>query len=114
MKLALALLGLAFASTAFAHDVTRSDSKIEVQGREVRVALTLNIKELQAGGNTDLQHIYEIVRQHYFVRAPGDPEEVKLEGSEAIGGPLLQLRVLYTFPNDVSMLTVRSTLYEAM
>jgi hypothetical protein len=114
MKLALALIGMAFAPAAFAHDVTRSDSKIEVEGKEVRVALTLNIRELRSGGNTDVTHIYDIVRQHYFVLAPGDPAAISLQDSQAIGGPLLQLRIVYTFPNDVTMLSVRSTLYEVM
>jgi hypothetical protein len=114
MKLALALIGMAFAPAAFAHDVTRSDSKIEVEGKQVRVALTLNIRELRSGRNTDVTHIYDMVRQHYFVLAPGDPAASRLQSSEAIGGPLLQLRILYTFPNDVITLKVRSTLYEVM
>ena len=109
MKIGVALLSLACATAAFAHDVTRSDSKIEIEGREVRVALTLNVKELKTTGEP-----IDIVRQHYSLHAPGDPEDVRFEGATPIGGPLMQLRLLYTFPQQVTNLAVRCTLYEVM
>jgi hydrogenase/urease accessory protein HupE len=100
---------------AWAHDVTRSDSKIEIAGREVHVALTLNVKELQPPSIPfDAQRVFDEVRQHYFVRSPAEPEDTRLEGASVIGGPLVQLRIVYTFPQDIKTLDVRSTLYEVM
>ena len=114
MRPTAVLLSLTLASAAHAHDVTRSDSKVEVERREVRVSITLNVKELQSGGDQSIEHAYDVVRQHYFVRSPAEPEDVKFEGSSVVGGPLIQLRLVYTFPQDVTTLAVRSTLYEIM
>src|ERR1700733_9219006 len=70
MRMVAMFLGLA--TLAGAHDVSRSDSKVEIQGKEVRVFLTLNYKELQnpAFASEDVQSIFAAVQQHYFV---GDP-----------------------------------------
>jgi len=119
---ALAILSLAAASPAFAHDVTRSDSKIEIEGREARVYLTLNVKELKSPAipleqfdlNRDIPRVWDSIRQHYFVSSPLQPSEVRLESASVIGGPLVQLRILYVFPADITNLTVTSTIYEVM
>jgi len=104
---ALAVLS---AGRLWAHDVSRSDSKIEIQGREAHVTLTLNIEELKAPAAS----VFDIVRQHYFVTAPDWPESVTLEKYSILAGPLVQLRILYTFGHDITALDVRSTLYAVM
>jgi len=105
------------AGPAGAHNVSQSDSKIEIQGREVRVVLTLNEKELQGdaavtGGG--IEPVYETVRQHFLVTDPAVPVETKLETCSVPGGPLLRLRILYVFARDVTTLDVDSTLYRVM
>lgn len=110
MRFALAFLCFATVSV-FAHDVSRSDSKIEIQGREVRATITLNTGEIQNSANADL---YQLVERHYFVTSPAAPESTKLLGYHVLAGPLIQVQILYVFPQDVTTLNVRSTLYEIM
>ncbi|HEY3826194.1 MAG TPA: HupE/UreJ family protein [Bryobacteraceae bacterium] len=123
MRSAAILLGLAvLAGSAFAHDVSRSDSKVEIRGREVRVALSLNIKELQNPSlpsdsidlNKEIEPVFEAVRSHFIVRSPAFPVESRLESYSVLGGPLIQLRILYLFEQDVTALEVKSTLFEIM
>jgi hypothetical protein len=110
MRFALAFLCFATVS-AFAHDVSRSDSKIVIQGREVRATITLNTSEIQNSGNADLD---SLVERHYFVTSPAVPESTTLLGYHVLAGPLIQVQILYVFPQDVTTLDVRSTLYEIM
>lgn len=95
---------------AFAHDVSRSDSKIEVDGLNVRVTLTLNVTELHGVSGS----IPDAVLQHYFVRSEAAPVETTVESYSMLPGSLAQMRIVYLFPRDVTTLEVRSTLYEIM
>lgn len=110
MRLAALVLAVLTAGPLCAHDVSRSDSKVEIQGKEVRVTLTLNLKELQAPAAP----VFDVVRQHFFVSSPALPASVSLEKYSALAGPLVQLRILYVFSNDVTALDVKSTLYAVM
>jgi HupE / UreJ protein len=103
--LAFALIG-----PALAHDVSRSDSKIEVDGKKVRVTLTLNVTELHGVAGP----IPDAILQHYFVRSPAPPLETTVESYTLLPGSLAQMHILYVFPQDVTTLEVRSTLYEIM
>ncbi|HEX4137487.1 MAG TPA: HupE/UreJ family protein [Bryobacteraceae bacterium] len=123
MRSAAILLGLfVLSGSAFAHDVSRSDSKVEIQGREVRVALTLNLKELQNSAlpsdsidlNKEIGPVWDSVRRHFIVRSPAFPVESRLESYSVLGGSLIQLRILYLFEQDVTALEVKSTLFEIM
>ena len=98
------------AATAFAHDVSRSDSKIEIQGREARVTLTLNPTEI----NKTVGSIPDAILQHYIIRSPEPPVQTTVEKYELIPGNLAQTHILYLFARDVTTLEVRSTLYEIM
>jgi hypothetical protein len=98
------------AGSLLAHDVSRSDSKVEIQGKEVLVTLTLNIQELRVPA----AQVFDVVQQHYFVTTPASPESITLEKYSVLAGPLVQLRILYTFDRDVTALTVKSTLYAVM
>lgn len=110
------------AGLACAHDVSRSDSKVEIQGREVRVSLTLNVKELQnpvipsdpLNLDKEISRIFDAVRSHYFVTSPAVPIETTLEKHSVLAGSLIQLQILYVFDQDVTSLDVKSTLYEIM
>jgi hypothetical protein len=112
----IAAMFLALASVLAAHDVSRSDSKVEIQRKEVRVFLTLNYKELQNPAITspEIEPIFNAVKRHYFVTSPTSPILTILEKYSALGGPLIQLQILYTFEQTVTALTVKSTLHEIM
>ncbi len=123
MRIPATLLGLAVsAGLAFAHDVSRSDSKVEIQGREVRVALTLNVRELQnpviasdpLNLDQDIGRIFDAVQRHYFITSPAVPIRTTLEKYSALAGTLIQLQILYVFDQDVTTLDVKSTLFEIM
>ncbi len=116
------VIALIAAGSACAHDLSRSDSKVEIQGREVRVILTLNVKELAvpviSSGPLDLDReiggIFEAVQQHYFIGSPDAPVRTVLEKYQVLAWPLVQLQILYSFGHDVAVLDVRSTLYQIM
>lgn len=108
---ALATLLLALTTgLAIAHDVSRSDSKIEIRGREVRATVTLNVTELRNTVGT----VPDAVLQHYFVGSPAAPVQTTVEKYSMLPGNLAQTQILYLFPQDVTTLEVRSTLYEVM
>lgn len=113
MRALVAVLAIAVAGPAFAHDVSRSDAKIEIQGREVRVALTLNANEMRNSGR-DPDAIFETVRQHYFVTSPAAPMDVRLEKFSVLAGSLVRLNIVYTFDQEVTQLQVKSTLDRIM
>lgn len=108
--LILCALVAALAGSAGAHDVSRSDSKIDIEGREVRVTFTLNPTELV----NPQASVPDIVLEHYFLSSPASPEKTIVESYSILPGSLAQMEVLYAFPQDVTMLQVRSTLYEVM
>ena len=123
MRFLVVLAGMAvLTSLACAHDPSRSDSKVEIQGREARVALTLNVKELQnpviASDPLDLDkeigRIFDAVRRHFLIASPALPIETRLEKYSVLAGSLIQMQILYVFERDVAMLDVKSTLFEIM
>jgi hypothetical protein len=122
MRIAAIILALAMVGPACAHDVSRSDSKVQIQGREVGVTLTLNVKELQNppipfdGVSLDKQiaPVFDAVQRHFFIGSPAAPIATSLEKYSVLAGPLIQLRILYTFAQTVTALDVRSTLHEIM
>lgn len=113
---------------ALAHDMARSESKIEVRDREVKVALTLNLLELRdpvlhfdsTGRMTvddldrDIGAIYESVKRHYAVRDPDAPVRTTLERYVLIDGHAVHLEMLYVFEHEVTALDVTSTLDQVM
>ena len=108
--IAFCVLAIAPSGFALAHDVSRSDSKIEVDGAKVRVTLTLNVTELHGISGA----IPDAVLQHYFVRSPAAPSQTTMESYAMLPGSLAQMHILYVFPQDVTTLEVRSTIYEIM
>lgn len=121
-RVTLSVLAILAATPLLAHDVSRSDSKIEIQGREVRVTLTLNLKELQHPAipletfslDRDIGRVFNAVQSHYFVTSPALPSNTQIEKYSVPGGSLIRLQMLYTFAQPVTALTVKSTLPEIM
>jgi HupE / UreJ protein len=103
-------LAIALSGLALAHDVSRSDSKIEVDGAKVHVTLTLNVTELHGVSGP----VPDAVLQHYFARSPAPTLQTTVESYTLLPGSLARMRILYVFPQDVTTLEVHSTLYEIM
>ncbi len=108
--IAACALAIALSGVALAHDVSRSDSKVEVDGPKVHVTLTLNVTELHGVSGP----VPDAVLQHYFVRSPATPLQTTVESYALLPGSLARMHILYVFPQDVTTLEVRSTLYEIM
>jgi hypothetical protein len=96
-----------------------------VDGADVRVSLTLNLLDLHTGPVVDadgdevvtydeiderIEAVYQAVRNHYHVRAPGEPIASTLERYELVGDAALAMELVYRFGNDVNALTIASTL----
>ena len=131
-------LGSSLAGICAAHDFSRSESRVEVHGREVRVALSLNLLELGGAGNNnvdtngdgvisydELDHaidrIYALIKQHYvlgeIIGQPGPPAapiRVTLTHYGISMGHVLDAQLLYVFPAGVTQLSVTSTLDQIM
>jgi hypothetical protein len=119
---ALALL-FALLAPARAHDVSRSESKVDIDGREVRVLFTLNPAQLRdpvmpAQVPEAIGSIYALVQQHYSVRSPaaarGEEPRVSLEKYEMLANYLMRMEVLYVFGQDVREIEITSTLDQIM
>jgi hypothetical protein len=115
---ALALLFALFA-TAGAHDVSQSQSKIDIDGREVRVLFTLNPVQLRDPVTPEqvplaIDSIYASVQQHYLLRSPAAPVRVTLEKYELLANYLLRMQILYVFAQDVREIEIASTMGQIM
>jgi HupE/UreJ protein len=110
--------------TGSAHDMSRSESRVDVHGREARVALRFNLLELRdVDTNGDgaisydeldaaIDRIYAQIKQHYIVGDPGPPVQVTLKRYGISDGHVLDLELLYVFPREVTTLQVSSTLHQ--
>jgi hypothetical protein len=118
------LLGFMFVAAASAHDLSRSESQIEVAGHDVHVLLKLNLLEL-GYVDTDrngiisydeldnaIERIYQDVKQHYILRSATLPGETRLRRYGVEQDHILWMELDYVFPQDVSQLEVTSTLYQ--
>ena len=126
MRLAALLLALLVAAQA--HDIARTESKLDVRGNEVRAALLVNLTELKgvlipfdstgritvAQLDTLIPAIFETVERHYSVRCPEPPVKTALGSYVLIDGHAVHLEILYTFSQPVETITVTSTLHEIM
>jgi hypothetical protein len=113
-----------FAGTGLAHDMARSESRVEVDGREVRVALRLNLLELgKIDTNGDgvvsydeldaaIDRVYTQIKQHYIVADPGPPAQVTLKRYGVVDGHVLNLELPYVFHQEINQLQVSSTLHQ--
>jgi hydrogenase/urease accessory protein HupE len=124
--LAAASLFLAAASTLAAHDLYRSESRLEVHGREVHAAFTFNLLDFPG---VDQDHsksvteqefdaafdgVYAAILQHYALDSSGPPSKITRNRYRLFDDHVLDLDLTYTFPQDVLGLKVRSTLPEIL
>jgi HupE/UreJ protein len=117
-------LCLSLAGIGVAHDMSRSESRVEVHGREVRVTLRLNLLELRnVDTNGDgvisydeldsaIERIYAQIKQHYVIGDPGPPSQVTLKRYGVSDGHVLDLELIYVFPQEVTQLRISSTLHQ--
>jgi hypothetical protein len=108
--------------SARAHDVPRSESRIEVHEREVRVEFRLDLLELgyvdtKGTGfiSTDeldnsIGLIYADFKQHFVVGAPDPPIQITLERYRVVEDHVVDMELVYEFSHDVTELTLTSTL----
>jgi hypothetical protein len=108
-------------TTPGAHDFSQTESTIQVDGATARVRLGINLLELPGvDANGDLQvtyeeldraiePIFESIKQHYTLAAPGPPANIVAEKSELLDGHVLMLDLVHTFPTPVRTLRVTST-----
>jgi hypothetical protein len=115
---------LGAAASAHAHDVSRSQSRLEVQGVEIQGSITLDLVEFPSVdadhdnfvsyGELEpaLERIYAALNSHFFVGDPGPPMRTRVTRYELLEDHLLRLDVLYTFRQPPARVTVTSTLHE--
>jgi hydrogenase/urease accessory protein HupE len=115
---------LVLSGTVRAHDVSQSESRIDVHGREVRVEFRLNLLELRyvdTNGNgfvsvdeldNSIARIYGDVKQHYVVQGPELPTQTTLEWYRVIEDHVLDMELVYEFPQPVTQLSVTATLFQ--
>jgi hydrogenase/urease accessory protein HupE len=102
--------------------MSRSESRIDINGREVRVEFKLNLLELgyvdkRGTGfisydelDDSIVRIYSDVKQHYVLRAPELPNSITLVKYRVIEDHVVDMELVYQFPEAVTQLSVSSTL----
>jgi hypothetical protein len=130
----LLAIWLICAIPACAHDILRSESNLQVDGRMVRALFILNLFELKdpvVPGNPratvaqldgSIGKIFDSIERHYFLRNilrnfPGNPDapvRTTLGQYTLIDGNVVHMEVFYFFERDIAALEVASTLYEIM
>ena len=120
------LLALALATPLSAHDLYRSESRLEVRGREVRAAFTFNLLDFagvdqngdkrvtQEEFDAAFQRVSAAILQHYSLDSSGPPSRITRERYRLFDEHVLDLNVTYTFQQDVLGLKVHSTLTQAL
>jgi len=116
-----ALVVLVTASPVLAHDPARSESRLEVQGAVVRCELIVDLLEFpgvdQDGNGTisyaeldrSIADVFARVKANLVLRSPHEPSKIVMTGHELVDEHTARLKVVYTFPSNVSRLDVTST-----
>jgi hydrogenase/urease accessory protein HupE len=114
----------AFCGSVSGHDVSQSESRLEVHHHEIRVTFRLNLLELgyvDANGNgfisydeldNSIGRVYTDIKQHYIIRGPALPTQITLERYGVVEDHVLDAEIVYEFPQEVRQLRVTSTLYQ--
>lgn len=107
-----------------AHDVSRSQSRLEVRGAEIQCSITLDLVEFPGVDvNRDavvsyeeldpaIERIYAALKAHFFVGDPEPPIRTRVERYELLEDHLLRLDVRYAFERPPTRVKVTSTLHE--
>lgn len=120
------VLLLLTAATALvqAHDVSRSQSRLDVRGVEIQGSVTLDLVEFPwIDVNHDavisydelepaIERIYAALTAHFFVGGPEPPIRTRVTRYEILEDHLLRLDVHYTFERPPTRVKVTSTLHE--
>lgn len=119
-------LALAPGGPAAAHDLYRSESRLQVHGREVRASFTFNLLDFpgvdqngdkiasQQEFDASFERVYRTILQHFKLDSSGPPSHVTLVRDRLFDDHVLDLTVTYTFPQDVLGLKVHSTLSDVL
>jgi hypothetical protein len=110
------------AARVSAHDLARSESRLDVQGRDVRCSLTVDLLEfpgVDADGNGVISYdeldrsiatVFARVKEHFLLRGPADATRIVMTEHRLVDEHTLRMEVAYTFPATVRRLEVTSTL----
>jgi LPXTG-motif cell wall-anchored protein len=116
-----ALVVLVIASPVLAHDLARSDSRLEVQGATVRCQLIVDLLEFpgvdQDGNGTisyteldrSIADIFTRIKANLILRGPDEPSAIVMTRHELVDEHTARIDLAYTFPSNVSRLDVTST-----
>jgi hypothetical protein len=116
-----AVAAFAIAPTVLAHDLARSESRLEVHGAVVQCELIVDLLEFpgvdQDGNGTisyaeldrSIADIFARVKANLILRSPNEPSKVVMTRHELVDEHTARLEVEYTFPSNVSRLEVTST-----
>ncbi len=125
LRLAFLLLA-GLVPPAVAHDLYRSESRLQVRGREVRAAFTFNLLDFpgvdqngdkrvsQEEFDAAFDRVYASILQHYSLDSSGPPSRITRDHDRLFDEHVLDLGLTYTFPQDVLGLKVHSTLTEVL
>ena len=120
---ALALLACVLAPLK-AHDLYRSESRLEVRGREVKATMTFNLLDFpgvdqngdkvvsQQEFDQAFERVYAAIIQHFSIQSSGPPTRMTREKYVLFAEHVLDLQLLYVFPQQVLALEVDSSLPE--
>ena len=104
-RIVLTLLALTlFASRAAAHDFTTSYSHVMVEGRTVKVRLTLNLKDLHVAD------IASAIETNYQIEGPDAPSSRSVEASQTIAEDVVAFDLQYVFDHPLTNVRITSTL----
>ena len=118
----LALLFWSLGGTAAAHDLFRSESKLEIRGRQITATFTLNLLDFagldrdgdkrvtRAEFDPEAGRIYAALDDHYMLDSSGPPVRRIREKVELFDEHVLTVVERFTFPQDVLAVRVTSTL----
>lgn len=116
-----ALVVLVITSPVLAHDLARSESRLEVRGATVQCELIVDLLEfpgVDQDGNGIISYaeldqsiadIFARVKQHLVLASPEAPSQIVLRRHELVDEHTARLDLAYTFPSNVSRLGVTST-----
>ncbi|MEQ1948481.1 MAG: HupE/UreJ family protein [Bryobacteraceae bacterium] len=114
------------AAGAWAHDLYRSESRLEIRGREIAATFTLNLLDFSGvDQNKDkrvtreefdpqAERVYAELDQHYLLESNGPPVKRVREKVELFDEHVLTVVERFTFPQDVLAAQVTSTLPDVL
>ena len=110
---------------AIAHDVSRSESVLVIDGATVRVQFSINLLEFKGvDANGDgrvsydeldarIEQVFTVIKQHFVLTSPDPPTRVILQRQQIVEDHVLRAELVYTFDQPVRDLRVESTLEAA-